>query len=63
MLIMLVLCHTWVTTVCASAGHELLVDVSRGQLFCAACDDYVYSADFDTAIAVSAAHRTRFRAV
>ncbi len=28
------------------------MDVSRGQLFCAACDDYVYSTEFDAAIAV-----------
>ena len=43
-----------VTMVAAPSGHELLVDVSRGQLFCSACDDYVYSAEFDAAIAVSA---------
>jgi hypothetical protein len=55
---MLLLCYGWVTIDCVLAGHELLVDVSRGQLFCAACDDYVYSADFDTAMAV---RRSAFR--
>ena len=44
-------------------GHELLVDVSRGQLFCAACDDYVYSTEFDAAIAVGgvSAHADEYR--
>ena len=60
---MLLLCQGWPTIDCLSIGHELLVDVRRGQLFCAACDDYVYSTDFDTAMAVRAAHHLRTETV
>ncbi|KAK9806173.1 hypothetical protein WJX72_004306 [[Myrmecia] bisecta] len=35
----------------AGSGHELALDVVHGELFCCACKDYVYDADFDKAVA------------
>jgi hypothetical protein len=36
------------------AGHDMALDVKRLQLFCCACQDYVYDRDFDCAKLVSA---------
>lgn len=34
------------------AGHELAVDLQHDQLYCAACNTYVYDATFNAAIKV-----------
>ena len=31
------------------AGHAVALDLTRTELFCCACKDYVYDADFDRA--------------
>lgn len=36
----------------ARAGHELAVDLQHDQLYCAACNTYVYDATFNAAIKV-----------
>ena len=36
------------------SGHVIALDVKRLQLFCCACQDYVYDADFDRAKLVRA---------
>ncbi|KAK9841837.1 hypothetical protein WJX81_006458 [Elliptochloris bilobata] len=38
-----------------SPGHALALDLSRTELFCCACTDYVYDADFDRAVTGAAA--------
>lgn len=34
------------------AGHELLLDTARNELFCSSCNDYVYSQVLDTGVGV-----------
>lgn len=34
------------------AGHSILLDTVRGELFCTTCKDYIYSPGFDQALQV-----------
>ena len=36
-----------------TTGHVAACDTRRRELFCSVCSDYVYDADFDTAMLVS----------
>lgn len=35
------------------SGHQIAVDVDRGELFCCACRDQVYDRDFDAAVVIA----------
>ncbi|XP_072974451.1 ubiquitin C-terminal hydrolase 22-like [Typha angustifolia] len=37
----------------AASGHEIAVDVHRAELFCCACHDQIYDAEFDAAVLLS----------
>ena len=37
---------------CFVAGHELAVDLQHDQLYCGACNAYMFDAMFDTAVKV-----------
>jgi hypothetical protein len=43
--------------VAAAAGHAVVLDVQRLELYCRECRDYVYLQQFDDAVVVSASGR------
>jgi ubiquitin carboxyl-terminal hydrolase 22/27/51 len=43
----------------AGDGHLVLLDVPRAELYCAACEDYVYDVAFDAAVAAAQQHQLR----